>query len=897
MTSQLQDVASWLGQAQSQVFERLYRADFAQDVDSPISFRYRYRLIHNVANLATTTLGVRYLARLPIEFFEHQVNVFIRILTEDNHRLILADEVGLGKTIETGLFLYWLRQYRPQAKVLVVAPKPLVRQWQNELQDKFDILLTEFTLSPTTSHTVVYPQQLAEETTWGRLSATAFDLIVVDEAHRLLGEKLVHQRLVQLSHKAQHCLVLSATPIKRDAIEYHTLLQILDPRIYCQISTERFRGIAQHQQTLLNFLVKWGQKLDDGDFKTPKFLKALADLEFFITEDAYLSHCDKQLKNAPKQEVQERYARDILSYLERIYRIEARVVRHRRRDLVHKVLAERRFQPIPYKAYPQENNVLANLQHAIRQYLQHYPDKVDYAQLLLGAFASSPEALQGIIRARFQFISGRVMPPLAPEIKDKLVALPVDSEERHYLESVLQATEAWQEYNASTTRKWLKANIPPNAPSRFLQVIRILKQNVQQKSKTIVFCHYPQTLDAMFRYLLELFGQERVAQFNRLASGGNAEKLQQEAVRFAEDARCLILLCDEMGQEGRNLQMATHILHLDLPWSPYEVEQRIGRVDRIGKQGEVVSQVVYAKGSTEEDLLRLWQEGLGIFERSISGLEMVIEEIYQQLQQALADNLNDGLKELVAHYQQMSNELEERLEEENYWSQELSKQGIGRYVEQDRERLNRQGVAGRAKLADALNVVSNVAISTLAVEAFVPSDVDHAELLECLLTVHPNVLYAHEHGVSALDFELISGFFREPTFELWVTLDGQLVSERHPLIQAVKQSKRCKRLEASRIDSRSEAWRQGIQAAYDSVVAEVQKHYRDLLKEVRPKAEYILRQQLHHRVAGAVYQRQSEDRTLIEQTLERNRTLLYILENPAINLAAATYWRVTPDAT
>lgn len=894
MEEYMQNWAMWLGQPQKQVLERLYQADFIQSGNDFRGYEHQRRLLEYVALLNTTVLGVRYLARPQIEFFDHQADSFVRVLTSDGHRQVLADEVGLGKTIEAGLFVCWLAYYRPSAKVLIVAPKTLTRQWRDEMMEKFDISVIDFKPDELTCFTLIYPEQLADETIWEVLSATAFDLIIVDEAHRLLDKVPTHQRLVSLSREAQHCLVLSATPIRRDAIEYHALLQLVEPRIYCQISRENFQSIAQHQKILVEFLVKWRQKLENDDFKARKFSQEFSQLSFFVANDDYLRYCKQQLETSEDADAQEKLAEDILSYLEHIYRIESRIVRHRRRDLVDKVLAKRRFEAIPYKAHGREREVSASLQHSIRQYLQQYPNQIDYAQLLLGAFASSPEALQGIVEARLKFVSRKVMPPLAATIKDKITALPISEDEGIRLDSLLQMTKIWQEDNSNATRNWLKHNIPPNIPYRFLQAIRILKQNVQQKSKTVVFCHFPQTLDAMFGYLLNLFGQVRVAQFNRL-SGGKAEKLQEEAMRFSQDERCLILLCDEMGEEGKNFQMATHILHLDLPWSPYEVEQRIGRVDRIGKVGEVVSQVIYARNTVEEDLLKLWQDGLGIFERSISGLEMVIEQIYRELQWSLADSLNDGLKDLVQHYQQLSSELEERLEEESYWSQELSKRGLGKYIKQDREKLKEKLKARQSTSGATQQTFVDISKSTIALEVLSASIPETEEILHCVVTVQPNVAYVYENKVSHLDFELMSGFFREPVWEFWVTLKGEILAEDCPLVEEVKLNKRRRILDASTLDSRSDAWREGIKIAYDTMMDEVKKHHHSLLSEVRPKAQYILRQQLHQRVASAVYRRQSKDRALIEQTLKRNQTLLHVLENPVINLVAATYWRVTPD--
>jgi superfamily II DNA/RNA helicase len=127
------------------------------------------------------------------------------------------------------------------------------------------------------------------------------------------------------------------------------------------------------------------------------------------------------------------------------------------------------------------------------------------------------------------------------------------------------------------------------------------------------------------------------------------------------------LLSDELGGEGRNFQIADAIIHIDLPWTPALVEQRIGRVDRIGRTGNVRSIVVVARDTPEEQLFHLWHRAFQLFTRSMSGLEIALEQIQDEVAQTLFDNPRHGLAKLLNPMQVRVAELREIVEEEAYF--------------------------------------------------------------------------------------------------------------------------------------------------------------------------------------------------------------------------------------
>jgi ATP-dependent helicase HepA len=155
----------------------------------------------------------------------------------------------------------------------------------------------------------------------------------------------------------------------------------------------------------------------------------------------------------------------------------------------------------------------------------------------------------------------------------------------------------------------------------------------------------------------------------RFSCDMDGDLLERSADKFQVDDECQILLSDELGGEGRNFQVADYIIHVDIPWTPAQLEQRIGRVDRLGRSGKVTSIVPFAKNTIEEDLFDIWQNAFGLFTKSMSGMEIALEGIQDELRKALAKSIRNGLSEIKDNMIERSKELENIVEEERYFEQ------------------------------------------------------------------------------------------------------------------------------------------------------------------------------------------------------------------------------------
>lgn len=144
------------------------------------------------------------------------------------------------------------------------------------------------------------------------------------------------------------------------------------------------------------------------------------------------------------------------------------------------------------------------------------------------------------------------------------------------------------------------------------------------------------------------------------------DELEDSVYAFQNNPACRVIICDETGGEGRNFQNASQIIHLDLPWNANALEQRIGRLDRLGRDPnmDVLSVVLYADTSVEEQLFHIWKDGMKLFEQSLSGLEIITGELNELIVDALLDDYYTGLTNAFDDILEQAEEMRESVEDE-----------------------------------------------------------------------------------------------------------------------------------------------------------------------------------------------------------------------------------------
>ncbi|URN93085.1 MAG: DEAD/DEAH box helicase [Candidatus Pristimantibacillus lignocellulolyticus] len=456
-----------------------------------------------------------------LEPMPHQLDTAQRVLHEMGGRAILADEVGLGKTIEAGLILkeYIVRGLVKRALILV--PASLVLQWVRELNQKFGITA----VAQKKAHTWGYDIVVASIDTAKRdphretVLATDYDLIIIDEAHKLKNKKTTnYQFATQLSKK--YCLLLTATPIQNDLDELFNLISLLKP----------------------------GQLGAQSDFTSN-----------YVVD-----------KRIPKNEDQ---LQDVLSSI---------MIRNRRGDGgIH--FTKRIVKNITLQLSAEEQALYDAVTNFVKQRAQD--DSIDMSSML------------SLVTLQREVCSSR----------DAVFLTLVNMFKKTSEESPLRA-QIWDIVEK------IRSITSNSKADKALELI----QNCEEK--VILFTEYRATQE----YLLQFFQSHGITAVP-YRGGMNRGKKDWMMDLFRGNAR--VLIATEAGGEGINLQFCHHMINFDLPWNPMRVEQRIGRVHRLGQTHDVHIFNLCTQGTIEEHILHLLHEKINLFELVIGGLDHILEKL------------------------------------------------------------------------------------------------------------------------------------------------------------------------------------------------------------------------------------------------------------------------------
>jgi ATP-dependent helicase HepA len=664
----------------------------------PIWRATRDEVVKAYSQLRNATYGIEDLTGSRVMLLSHQAEVIARVLGDPECRYILADEVGLGKTIEASVILKGLRRQDPKLKALVVVPSSLVQQWWNELDGKFWLRFT--TLSPGRTQAldasdqrspgvIVAVEDLAANgAIWKHVEQRRWDLLIVDEAHHLWKSPDLYNRVCDLSGLARRVLVLSATPIQRRSEEYLALLRLVDPRRYNSLDAADFRHILAAQEPIRRTIAYLTRSLNLRDFDPDEFAEEIDNLVGRLGSDLMLAQLVYEAKSrAGSRDRGLGRAREVIAYVSDNYRIESRILRNRRRHLDVPVPTRELDTSQSYVPTTAEWEALDALYEYVEHCLQadSTPLRAEAARVLLSAVASSPYALVPLLQDRRERLIASVPLSLAPadrlltvssprqeasRVVQLLAALPVVDGELGYLDGALLAAQRWRLLTERELEGFRAANTLTHVDSnhRLTRVLEVLARAAESRipKKVLVFSTWPTTLDALARQVVRNWGQGAVAKFDVTL---DANQLQEEVDRFQASEACWVLLSDELGGEGRNFQVADLIIHVDVPWTPAQLEQRIGRVDRLGREGVVRSAVPFAQDTVEHSLFHVWQQAFGIFTESLSGLEIALEGVQDELLAALQSSVRHGIADLLPEMVERAKQLREAVEEERYFEE------------------------------------------------------------------------------------------------------------------------------------------------------------------------------------------------------------------------------------
>ena len=564
------------------------------------------------------SFGLSSLLSSSIELEAHQVEVVRRVLTDHTQRYLLADEVGLGKTIEAGIVIRQtvlddMRGHR----VLVLVPPNLVDQWRNELIVRFGLL------SFIDESVFVLPQVDSEEF---RELSSGVTLLVIDEAHHLTSvhttesDHSFYEKVRNLAYKSERLLLLSATPILRNEDGFLRMLNMLDPVVYKADDIDGFREKISNRQPLAEIVS--GLEPSNWHFME----SALEDLLIRLPNDPRLAHLTHNLSEILLEIPDENNpvfcnaVRQVRAHITETYRLNRRILRNRRTQ-VKGLTPERKgveYWSIEDSSVSSIESVLEDWR--INASLAINALAINYA-LLLEEFYWS--ALCSLYVDPSSFLS-------LCHYRRKLIGAEPESTfegETELLNDIIIKIDA---------NIWMEKRL-----ERLREGIYSLDKSV----KAVVFCSGENSANEVFNYLKRTQGDV----VRHCCEGQGDERSELDWYRFITDPLVRIIVCDQSSEEGLNLQGGNKvIIHFDLPLQPNRIEQRIGRVDRFGSGNPVYSYVLYDHDSLiQQSWLRILDDAFGVFSRSISSLQYLVESEISSLK---SSSIREGLESMDALY-------------------------------------------------------------------------------------------------------------------------------------------------------------------------------------------------------------------------------------------------------
>ncbi|PTQ55662.1 MAG: Superfamily II DNA/RNA helicase [Candidatus Carbobacillus altaicus] len=453
-------------------------------------------------------------------FYPHQLEVARRVIFEMHGRAILADEVGLGKTIEAGLILkeYLLRRMVKRALILV--PSSLVLQWQRELWQKFEIPAMPVKKAHTweTYDLLIASLDMAKRAPHREIVLNqSYDLVIVDEAHKLKNPKTQNHQFVQALQK-KYFLLLTATPIQNDIRELYRLVDLLRPG-HLGVPDE----FARH----------------------------------YIVGKRTVKNVDRLKTNLGKV-----------------------LIRNRREDHL-KELPARRVITIPVTLSREEKRFYDAVSRFIeREYTRRGMSAQLPLMTLKRCLTSSRDAVYRSLLRLYERLPQDA--PLAAEIAE-----------------LARLGQAIQRQSKA---------------EKLIELVQTIND------KVIVFAEFHPTL---FSLQKRLAASSVTSVIYRGGYGRNKKDWMRELFMN----RAQVMLATEAGGEGINLQFAHHLVNYDLPWNPMKLEQRIGRIHRIGQTKEVIIYNFATEDTVEMAILKLLYEKIELFETVIGRLDAILERL------------------------------------------------------------------------------------------------------------------------------------------------------------------------------------------------------------------------------------------------------------------------------
>jgi len=726
------------------------------------------------------------------EFHAYQYKPLLKFLDSFDQRLLIADEVGLGKTIESGLILIEQRARNPLDRVLIVCPASLIRKWRDEMFIRFDeeyeILdsrrLNQFLDDYEKEETriklrgIVSLPTLRHRNLQERLEnlEPSLDLVIIDEAHHLRNpETLSHKLGLKLSAMADAMIMLTATPIHLGSVDLFHLLKTLRP--------DEFDNFNIFMERLL---------LNRNVINAERAI---------IQNPSRIDLCLEHLKYLAESGERERYLNNPI-YNDVIYRLENDSLDNRRklievqRDIQHlnmtaHILTRTRKREVQDAAVRVAKTVTHDFTAGEKQFYDAVTEYVRSKYQKARRFG-----FDVFVAMNYQRQVASCIPAMIEYYKRKFnIGSLLDTDETEMTDMEI---ETWLDDNGDDDFtenqeeiiELLKScHVARGIDTKYEKFLEYLKQldHAEPGRKIIIFSYFKKTLEYLSAKLT-------ADNFKNLVIHGDYKPVDrnERMDRFREDPSVRILLSSEVGSEGLDFQFCDIMVNYDLPWNPMKVEQRIGRLDRFGQKSDRIIIINLVTNDTIEDKIvnRLYDR-IKIFEESIGDLEPILgEKIKDLTREILSSQLTAD--EAERKIQALANAIETERMNQRRLEEESSKLiGFDEYFQQEMFRFTK-----------AQNFISGDELRTF-VEEFLEVNYPQLKLKK---TARPGVYVLplndrlfneiRQHfGNEEMVFKSLIDAYHRNDKRITITFNSEeanrdksleFINNRHPLIRLIK---------------------------------------------------------------------------------------------------------------
>ena len=679
------------GETQAYYGSQLQTED-RQDDDSQFVTREQFHGYLTALQIRYPGLSTLYsLNAARVDFIPYQFRPVLRFIRSDRPRLLIADGVGVGKTIEAGLILRELQARRDIRSVLIVCPRPLVTEgkWQNEMkrfEERFTHLdggtfrycINEMDLEgvwPEQYLKVIVPYSLFDEVLLygsgpdvkrkrrkGLLDLDPpprFDLVIVDEAHHIRNQDTFSHKAVRFfCDHAEAVVFLTATPIQLGNYDLFVLLNTLRPDLI--IDQESFKHMAEP-----NPFINQAASLTRAQEPewTDRVLKVLDQAAATSWGQAILSHNPEfnrirskigQGDVAPEERVQ------LITDIEALHTFSGIINRTRRRDIGNFTI--RRPETVVVEFTPAQQQLHDDLLRVQAEIFSRIHGDVNVKFMMTTIRRQAASCLYG----------------LAPFLND-ILNRHLDElswEEADNTEPVPQGDAVGPIESRIKTILEKARNLDPDDPK--LEALRKIIRDKQclPNNKVMLFSSFRHTLHYLYEHL-----KADGFRVGMIHGGTPDEERNELRKRFEmqqdQDDGLDVLLFSEIGCEGLDYQFCDCIVNYDLPWNPMRVEQRIGRIDRNGQKSESVAIFnLITPGTVDADIYERCLVRIGVFNNALGDCEEILGEVTREIRN-IAENFSLSEEDRRSKFQQLAdNKIRLIQEQEKLEQRQLELFGI-----------------------------------------------------------------------------------------------------------------------------------------------------------------------------------------------------------------------------